>query len=55
MAYLSPEKSTIYKKLGTDSCNFAKRRNAELSTDFRRGQSSLEGKKICKLLMLKKN
>jgi hypothetical protein len=40
MADLSPKKSTIDKKLGTDSCSFAKWQNTELSTDFFREQSS---------------
>lgn len=46
MADLSPEKSTIYKNLGTYSYIFAKQRNAELSTDFCRAQLSLEDKKL---------
>jgi hypothetical protein len=44
MADLSPEKSTVYKKVGIDLAVFAKELNADLSTVSYYGQLSTDEK-----------
>ena len=46
MADLSPEKSTVYKKVGIDSAVFAKDLNADLSTGAYRFQLSTNQKSV---------
>lgn len=46
MADLSPEKLTIYKKVGIDSAVFAKKLNADLSTVVYRRQISTDKKTV---------